>query len=72
MKIPYTRTSISGFLSYQAVPNTSQLLNICNILDITIYQLIGIENPYKLTNEELLILNELKKIVIRRKLLKEY
>jgi len=44
------------------VPNTSQLLTICNFLDITSYQLIGIKDPYKLTVEELLILNKLRKV----------
>ncbi len=35
-----------------SVPIVEQLLKICDFLDINIYELLGIENPYNLSNEE--------------------
>ncbi len=43
-----------------SVPNIEQVLKICEFLDITIYELLGISNPYNLSDDEYEIIKALR------------
>ena len=36
----------------ESFPSINQIIIICIFLDITIYELLGIDNPYTLSDEE--------------------
>ena len=47
-----TTASASRMMTGVSVPSVEQVLKICDFLDITLYELLGIGNPYNLSNEE--------------------
>ena len=59
-QLDITTASASRMMTGVSVPNVEQVLKICEFLDITIYELLGIENPYNLSNEEFEIIKVLR------------
>ena len=59
-QLDITTASASRMMTGVSVPNVEQVLKICEFLDITIYELLGIENPYNLSNEEFEIIKDLR------------
>ena len=55
-----------------SVPNVEQVLKICKFLDITIYELLGIGNPYNLSNEEFEIIKALRENSNNKDVIKKY
>ena len=55
-----TTQSVYRFFKGESTPSIKQLVMICNFLDITIYQLIGIEDKAKLSDEEFEIIKALR------------
>ena len=55
-----TTQSVYRFFKGESTPSIKQLVMICDFLDITIYQLIGIEDKAKLSDEEFEIIKALR------------
>ncbi len=55
-----TTQSVYRFFIGESTPSIKQLVMICDFLDITIYQLIGIEDKAKLSDEEYEIIKALR------------
>jgi len=51
-----TTASVSRFFTGISTPSIIQIVKICEFLDITIYQLLGIEDPTILTDDEIKII----------------
>lgn len=55
-----TTQSISRFFRGESTPSIKQLVMICDFLDITLYQLIGVDDPTKLSDDEMKIIKALR------------
>lgn len=60
-QLDITTASASRMMTGVSVPSVEQVLKICEFLDITLYELLGIENPYNLNDEEIEIINTIRK-----------
>ncbi|MCR5113295.1 MAG: helix-turn-helix domain-containing protein, partial [Acholeplasmatales bacterium] len=65
-----TTQSVYRFFKGESTPSIKQLVMICNFLDITIYQLIGIEDKAKLSDEEFEIIKAIRDDELNKELVK--
>ncbi len=70
-QLDITTASASRMMTGVSVPSVEQVLKICEFLDVSLYELLGIENPYNLSDEEITIIkafreNDQNKELIKR------
>lgn len=65
-----TTASVSRIMTGESVPSINQIIIICNFLDITIYELLGIDNPYALSDEEYNIIKAIREDKLNKELVK--